>query len=294
MLLQAQDCMNEKDYEKAIYFYELAAERDNKNSYKAQCTLVDLYLTGEVIEKDIKKAVYWLQIMAHDCDEIAKAKLKTINLNVNPEMLAKAYLMGNQGHKKNTQKAGYWIIKAIGSRYIEAAAQFKIAEYQSALNDGEYAELLIWLENAANDGNEFAKTMVACHNKEGKELREKLRKEGESHLQQAEEADATGEYQTASIKYKRSLFAFMPTIQSEETREIARAIKEKYIKRDQGLNLTQREQEILSLLLAGTAPKEIAYNLKIKYPTVNFHMNNLYRKLGIQSRAELFAKFKNK
>ena len=49
--------------------------------------------------------------------------------------------------------------------------------------------------------------------------------------------------------------------------------------------------EIFNLLLIGTSPKEIAYNLKISYPTVNFHMNNLYRKLGIQSRTELFAKY---
>jgi DNA-binding CsgD family transcriptional regulator len=48
------------------------------------------------------------------------------------------------------------------------------------------------------------------------------------------------------------------------------------------------------MLLAGRSPKEIAYTLKISYPTVNFHTTNLYRKMGIQSRAELFAKYQNK
>ena len=57
------------------------------------------------------------------------------------------------------------------------------------------------------------------------------------------------------------------------------------------LNLTSREQEIFTMLLAGTAPKEIAYTLKISYNTVLFHQKNLYIKLGIQSRAELFAKY---
>ena len=57
------------------------------------------------------------------------------------------------------------------------------------------------------------------------------------------------------------------------------------------LNLTEREHELFTMLLKGMAPKEIAYILKISYPTVNFHRNNLYRKLGIQSRAELFAKY---
>ena len=55
------------------------------------------------------------------------------------------------------------------------------------------------------------------------------------------------------------------------------------------LKLTDREEEIFTLLLRGTAPKEIAYTLKISYDTVRFHQKNLYRKMHIQSRAELFA-----
>jgi DNA-binding CsgD family transcriptional regulator len=57
------------------------------------------------------------------------------------------------------------------------------------------------------------------------------------------------------------------------------------------LDLTPREQEIFTMLLTGIAPKEIAYTLKISPYTVNFHQKNLYRKLGIQSRAELFARY---
>jgi DNA-binding CsgD family transcriptional regulator len=58
------------------------------------------------------------------------------------------------------------------------------------------------------------------------------------------------------------------------------------------LNLTTREHELFTLLLKGLAPKEIAFTLKISYHTINFHRSNLYRKLGIQSRSELFARFK--
>jgi DNA-binding CsgD family transcriptional regulator len=61
---------------------------------------------------------------------------------------------------------------------------------------------------------------------------------------------------------------------------------------EENLNLTSREHEIFAMLIAGRSPKEIAYTLKISYPTVNFHTNNLYRKLEIQSRNELFAKYK--
>ena len=57
------------------------------------------------------------------------------------------------------------------------------------------------------------------------------------------------------------------------------------------LNLTPREEEIFTMLLSGTAPKEIAHTLKISYHTEHYHQKNLYRKLGIQSRAELFARY---
>jgi DNA-binding CsgD family transcriptional regulator len=62
------------------------------------------------------------------------------------------------------------------------------------------------------------------------------------------------------------------------------------VKEDHGL--TDREQEIFAMLLDGRAPKEIAHTLKITGRTVTFHTSNLYQKLGIQSRAELFAKYK--
>jgi len=57
------------------------------------------------------------------------------------------------------------------------------------------------------------------------------------------------------------------------------------------LNLTDREHEIFTMLLKNMSPKEIAYTLKVSYHTVVFHRTNLYRKLGIQSRSELFAEY---
>jgi DNA-binding CsgD family transcriptional regulator len=61
------------------------------------------------------------------------------------------------------------------------------------------------------------------------------------------------------------------------------------------LRLSPREKEIFLLLLGDSQRKHIADTLKIGNGTVNFHINNLYKKLGIQSRIELFAKYgKNK
>ena len=57
------------------------------------------------------------------------------------------------------------------------------------------------------------------------------------------------------------------------------------------LDLTDREHEIFTMLLKNMSPKEIAYTLKVSYHTVVFHRTNLYRKLGLQSRAELFAQY---
>ena len=57
------------------------------------------------------------------------------------------------------------------------------------------------------------------------------------------------------------------------------------------LNLTRREEEIFTMLLSGKVPKEIASVLKVSYETVRFHNKNLYRKLGISNRAELFDRY---
>jgi len=63
------------------------------------------------------------------------------------------------------------------------------------------------------------------------------------------------------------------------------------INQEKKLNLTPREQEIFTLLLKGTSPKEIAYTLKISYETVHHHQKRMYKKLNIQSIQELFAKY---
>ena len=57
------------------------------------------------------------------------------------------------------------------------------------------------------------------------------------------------------------------------------------------LGLTTREEEIFTLLLTGASVKEIGYTLNIKFDTVRFHQKNLYRKLEVQSIAELFARY---
>lgn len=54
----------------------------------------------------------------------------------------------------------------------------------------------------------------------------------------------------------------------------------------EGIYLTQREQDILSLLVEGMSNKEIASTLHVSARTVNFHLDNLYSKLGVNTRTE--------
>jgi len=51
--------------------------------------------------------------------------------------------------------------------------------------------------------------------------------------------------------------------------------------------LTAREQEVIGLLVRGRANKEIAAALSCSVRTVEFHISNLLRKLGVSSRLEL-------
>ena len=78
----------------------------------------------------------------------------------------------------------------------------------------------------------------------------------------------------------------------QEIAEYARPLAEaETVNIKDSLNLTDREQEIFALLLKGVPPKEMGYTLKVSYHTIDFHKRNLYRKLGIQSLHELFAKY---
>jgi DNA-binding NarL/FixJ family response regulator len=50
--------------------------------------------------------------------------------------------------------------------------------------------------------------------------------------------------------------------------------------------LTERETEILRFVAAGLANKEIARRLRISEKTVKVHLNNVFGKLGVQSRTQ--------
>jgi len=53
------------------------------------------------------------------------------------------------------------------------------------------------------------------------------------------------------------------------------------------VRLSAREREILQLVAEGRAAKEIAHILNISISTVAFHRDNIKRKLGLRTTAEL-------
>ena len=58
-------------------------------------------------------------------------------------------------------------------------------------------------------------------------------------------------------------------------------------------HLTEREKEILQLLIKGMSYKEIAAAIFISVETLNSHIKNIYRKLNVHSRSELAARYGN-
>ncbi len=54
--------------------------------------------------------------------------------------------------------------------------------------------------------------------------------------------------------------------------------------------LTDREQEVIALIAAGLSNQAIADQLTITYGTAKRHVNNIYAKLGVNSRAQAILK----
>src|SRR5687767_4029968 len=57
--------------------------------------------------------------------------------------------------------------------------------------------------------------------------------------------------------------------------------------------LSNREWEVLKLVLQGKSNKQIASSLNISVRTVEFHLKNIYAKLEVRSRIELILKLGN-
>ncbi len=69
-----------------------------------------------------------------------------------------------------------------------------------------------------------------------------------------------------------------------------KTLKEEFIK---DFGITKREQEIILALLHGKSNKELAETLFVSEKTIETHLANIYRKVGVKNRLELFSRLQN-
>ena len=60
-----------------------------------------------------------------------------------------------------------------------------------------------------------------------------------------------------------------------------------------GYGFTERQMQILELLLDGIDSEGITQRLKIRYNTVKAHFGHIYKRAGVQNKAELIMQIFN-
>jgi two-component system, NarL family, response regulator LiaR len=79
----------------------------------------------------------------------------------------------------------------------------------------------------------------------------------------------------------RSAYAGRMTLSSEATEALVHSTTQPVVHGDE---LTEREREVLALLVEGLSNQEIADRLFLGIGTVKFHVRNIYSKLGVDNR----------
>ena len=81
----------------------------------------------------------------------------------------------------------------------------------------------------------------------------------------------------------QAAYAGRSTLAPEATQALINATRQKP---DVGSDLTERELQVLALLVKGLSNEEIGAHLGISMATTKYHLSNIYSKLGAKSRVE--------
>ncbi len=81
----------------------------------------------------------------------------------------------------------------------------------------------------------------------------------------------------------RTAYAGRATLAPEATEALIAAARQK---NGLGSDLTERERQVLALLVKGQSNVDIANRLHISMATVKYHLSNIFSKLGVKNRVE--------
>jgi two-component system, NarL family, response regulator LiaR len=81
----------------------------------------------------------------------------------------------------------------------------------------------------------------------------------------------------------RAAYSGHPTLSPEATQVLVQMVNQPPAP---GLDLTEREREVLALMIEGSSNSQIALKLRVTSSTIKSHVSNILSKLGVSSRTE--------
>jgi DNA-binding NarL/FixJ family response regulator len=89
----------------------------------------------------------------------------------------------------------------------------------------------------------------------------------------------------------KDVYAGGAPMTSNIARKVVQSFKRAGADADDSRQLSPRERDVLDFLVKGYSYKEVADQMKISYSTVHTHIEHIYHKLHVQSRAQAVAKY---